>query len=642
MAFQNKTITYEEFLELVRKNNPNANIDLIAKAYKFSERAHKGQRRSSGEEFFEHPVETARILINMRADTVSICAALMHDIVEDTNVSTDKVREEFGEEVATIVEAVTKIKDRQFPSKEEWKAENLRKLLFATTKDVRVVLIKLADRLHNMRTIATFRPEKRKRIAQETLEIYAPIAHKLGLWRIKGELEDLSLRYLDYDTYKILREQIQGTRAQREAITAEIVSNIQSALKEKGIEAEVLGRAKYFYSIYKKMIKKQREFDQIYDLIAIRIIVDSIPECYKVLSVIHSVYEPQLDRFKDYIQHPKANGYQSIHTAVLYEGKMLEVQIRTREMHYIAEYGIAAHWAYKDIEEDSVSNFDRRIIWLRQILDWLHKSKDAKSFVENLKIDLFENEIIVMTPKGDPISLPERATPIDFAYAIHSRLGDQCSKAKVNGSIVTLDYQLHSGDIVEIITQNNAKPSRNWLNFVVTAKARNKIRHALGMIADTQQRKHKGAKDEEEKTNILEHIDFVGKPSLLKISKCCEPKVGDPIVGFYTKDGKVTVHKKDCINVHTLDPDKKVDLRWKSKEEDFRKIKVFVSETPRILAELLKLLSSEKMVVSSVNTRMRKKRVLLSFKVKDAGQEKLDKVAELMKAFPEVEEIRID
>ncbi|HII72065.1 TPA: bifunctional (p)ppGpp synthetase/guanosine-3',5'-bis(diphosphate) 3'-pyrophosphohydrolase [Candidatus Woesearchaeota archaeon] len=639
MAFENEPITFEEFMELVKSNNPHANQELIAKAYKFAKKAHAGQLRKSGELFFEHPTETARILINMKADSATICAALLHDTVEDASTSIDAVKKEFGKEVAELVEGMTKIMGQQFPTKEEYKAENLRKILLATTKDTRVILIKLADRLHNMRTLSSFRADKRVRIAKETLEIFAPIAEKLGLWKIKGELEDLSLRYIDYETYKILKEQIHEKRAQREQITHKIVETIRRSLEEKGIKAQVVGRAKYFYSIYKKMLKKQRDFDQIYDLIAIRIVVENITECYKALDIIHTLYVPQLDRFKDYIQHPKANGYQSIHTSVLFGKKVLEIQIRTKEMNYVAEYGVAAHWHYKETEKDK--RFDRKIMWLRQILDWLQKSKGARDFVENLKIDLFENEIIVLTPKGDPISLPEKATPVDFAYAVHTRVGDHCSKAMVNNKLEPLDYQLYSGDVVEIVTQNNAKPSRNWLNFVVTSKARSKIRSALGI--EVEHRPKKPKEDEEElPKSMIDHIEFSGKTSQLKISKCCEPRLGDPIVGFQTKDGKVTVHKNDCVNIHSLDPDKKVPVSWKTVEEFTRKLRVFVAESPRILAEVLNILVTEKLSVKSVNTRMRKKKVMLTFKIEAKDLSDLDPAVEKIKKLPEVEEVRAD
>ena len=625
MAFEFEPLTFNEFIVLTKKHNPKANIKLIEKSYRFAAAAHQGQRRKSGEVFFIHPVETARILIGMKADSATICAALLHDTVEDTSTSLEKVKNEFGSEVANLVEGVTKVLGVKFSTKEEYKAENIKKILLAATRDVRVLLIRLADRLHNMRTLSSFREDKRKRIAKETLEIYAPIAHKLGIWRLKGELEDLSFRHLNYPEYIKLKEQIADKRAVREKVTQEIVSNIRTSLERKGIRAEVVGRAKYFYSIYKKMIKKKRSFDQIYDLMAIRIITRTVPECYKSLEVVHSLYQPRLDRVKDFIEHPKANGYQSIHTTVIRGNKMIEVQIRTRKMHDIAEEGIAAewrishyknaaHWKYKGVVRDDF-RFDRRLMWIKQILDWKRQSQNAMQFVETLKIDLFENETIVLTPKGDPISLPKGATSIDFAYAVHSAVGNQCSKAKVNGVIKPLDYVVNSGDIVEIITQKNARPSRNWLNFVKTGKARGKIRASLGIEIEQKTSDEKIVKKlSNHQLMTLIHVE--GKKHPLKISHCCAPDFGDPLVGFLTKDQKITVHREDCINIHTLDKNKKSELKWKPlPESNLRKLKVFIRERPRILADILNLLASEKINVKSVNTRSKKQKIMLTFKI---------------------------
>ncbi|MFC1741147.1 RelA/SpoT family protein [Nanoarchaeota archaeon] len=642
MAFESKPITFEEFIDQVKEHNPNANFKLIEKAYRFAEQAHKGQKRSSGEAFFVHPLEVGRILIHLKADSATICAALLHDTVEDTSTSTKTVRDEFGKEIAGLVSGMTKITGKKYESKEDYKAENLRKILLATTKDIRVILIRLADRLHNMRTLATFRSDKRKRIAHETLEIYAPIAHKLGMWRLKGELEDLSFRYLDYDTYVRLKESIAEKRVQREQATSKIVSMIRESLQEKNIESDVFGRAKYFYSIYKKMKKKQRDFDQIYDLIAIRIIVNTIPECYKSLEIIHTLFEPQLERFKDYIQHSKANGYQSIHTSVIYGRKIIEVQIRTHAMHAIAEAGIAAHWKYKGTEKDKA--FDRKIMWLKQILEWLNKSKNARDFVETLKIDLFENEIIVLTPKGDPISLPEGATPVDFAYAVHTGVGNHCSKAKVNDRIEPLDHPLNSGDVVEIMTSNNAKPSRGWLNFAVTSKAKSKIRSFLGIEFDHKPREAAASSDYDKiKPHLDRFIKILGKKAPLKLSKCCQPGFNDSIIGLNTKDGKITIHKSDCINVHSVDESKQVKLEWvKPEDSNVRKLKVYVTERPGVLADLLNLMAVEKVSVKSVNTRVRKKKIMLTFKIEVDEDEELERIVDKLNALRDVSNVKVD
>ena len=642
MAFETKPLSFEEFMKLVMQHNPRADMDKIAKAYRFAEAAHKGQKRNSGEDFFIHPLEVAIILLELKADTTTICAALLHDTVEDTSTSISVVRKEFGDEAANLVEGLTKITGQWFGTKEEYKAENLRKILLATTKDVRVILIRLADRLHNMRTLAAFRPDKRKRIAQETLEIYAPIAHKLGMWHIKGELEDLSLRYLDYDTYVLLKEAIAEKRAEREAITAQLVDTIKNHLEQRNIRAEVVGRAKYFYSIYQKMIEKQKDFDQIYDLIAIRIVVDKVPECYSALEVVHTLFEPQLERFKDYIQHPKANGYRSIHTSVKYKRKMIEIQIRTHDMNSIAEEGIAAHWKYKGTEKDRI--FDRKIMWLKQILEWMNKTKNATEFVENLKIDLFENEIIVLTPKGDPISLPEKATPVDFAYAVHTSIGNHCSKAKVNDRIEPLDHQLDSGDTVEIMTANNTHPSRNWLNYVVTAKAKNKIRAFLGIEPEKRQKEISIEYDVDNiRDSLAKFILIEGKKAPLKISKCCEPRLNEPIVGFYTKDGRITIHKVGCVNIHALSDARPANIRWVPPEDlNIRKLRVYVNEKPGILAELLSIMATEKVNVKSVNTRIRKNKIMLTFKILAKDKTEIDNIMKRLRDKPEVSDIRLD
>ncbi|MBI4738718.1 bifunctional (p)ppGpp synthetase/guanosine-3',5'-bis(diphosphate) 3'-pyrophosphohydrolase [Candidatus Woesearchaeota archaeon] len=649
MAFDKKPITFEEFIELVRKQNPKANVDLIRKAFDFAKTAHAGQLRASGEEYFTHPLEVARILMGIRADAAMICAALLHDTVEDTSTSIETVQREFGDEIARLVEGLTKITGVQFESKEQYRAENLRKILIATTRDIRVMLIRLADRLHNIRTLDSFREEKRKRIARETLDIYAPIAHKLGIWKIKGELEDLALRYLDLEAYLKIKEQIAERRVEREKVAAEIVQEISSALQKEHINAEVSGRAKYFYSIYKKMLSKQKEFDQIYDLLAIRIITNTVPECYKALDVVHTTFEPLLDRFKDYIEHPKANGYQSIHTTVMYKGKMLEVQIRTGEMHHVAEYGVygleAAHWAYKGTAQDS-DLFDRKIAWLKQVLDWKRKSQDATQFVENLKIDLFENEIIVFTPKGDPISLPEGATPVDFAFAVHSELGNHCSKAKVNSKIEPLDHELNSGDVIEIISQNNAAPSRTWLNFCKTQKAKSKIRAALDIEIEHKPKEARLRFEQREfqkqAIHILDYIKVVGAKGPLKVSKCCEPRFGEDIVGFFTKEGKITIHKTDCINIHTLDAGKKVAVSW-MKLEGFgiRRLRVFINDRPGVLADILNLFAHQHINVHSVNTKSKKKKIVLNFKVNVGENVKLDPLIALIRSIPDVTDVRL-
>ncbi|MBU0461001.1 MAG: RelA/SpoT family protein, partial [Nanoarchaeota archaeon] len=547
-----------------------------------------------------------------------------------------------------LVEGVTKIQTLIFPTKEEYQAENLRKILLATTKDVRVMLIRLADRLHNMRTLDTLREDKRKRIAQETVEIYAPIAHKLGIRKMKGELEDLAFRHLKPEAYRRLKLQISEKRTMREKAAREIVSNLKSKLKEAGIDAEVVGRAKYFYSIYHKMIEKDRDIDQISDLLAFRIKVKTIPDCYKALEVVHKYYPPEIGRLKDYIAHPKANGYQSLHTTVHYGKKRLEVQIRTKEMHHIAEEGIAAHWRYKGTERDK--HFDQKIAWLKQILEWKRVSKDAIDFVESLKIDLFENEIIAFTPKGDPISLPEGATPVDFAYAVHTGLGNRCSKATVNGKIVPLDFELNSGDVVEIVTQKNAFPSRSWLNFVKTKKAKSKIRAVLGIEFENKPKelrlKQEAAAAEKRVINLEQNVIVVDHPEWLKnlrVSKCCRPVFGEDIIGIRTKEGKISFHKKGCLNVNQVAEDKRVKLEWAAGEEkEFLKLKTFINDKPGVLVDILNLLAKEKLNVKSVNSRVRKNKILLSFKIKMIPPEARQAILEKIMKIPDVNDAKID
>ncbi|MFO8015847.1 MAG: bifunctional (p)ppGpp synthetase/guanosine-3',5'-bis(diphosphate) 3'-pyrophosphohydrolase [Candidatus Woesearchaeota archaeon] len=606
------SMNYDDFIKEVLESNPKAKTNLIKKAFEMAKGSHGEQMRNSGDYFFIHPLETARILISMNADSATIAAALLHDTVEDTNLTIEDVKRELGEEVASLVEGVTKILGMTFESKDEYTAENLRKVLIATSKDIRVMLIKLADRLHNMRTIRHFREDKQKRIAKETFDIYAPIAQKLGIRWIKGELEDLSLKVLEPQIYRKLRRKITEKREEREAKTKEIINKIKDNLKKHGIDSRVEGRAKYFYSIYQKMKKEGKEFNEIYDLIAIRVITNTVPECYAALGIVHEIWKPVPGKFKDYISVPKENGYQSLHTSVVGDhGKILEIQIRTQDMHNIAEYGIAAHWRYKGAERDK--RFDRRIGWIKQLLDWKQDSKTPSEFIESLKIDLFENEIVVFTPKGDPISLPEKATPVDFAYAIHSNIGNRCSKALVNKKIVPLDYSLKSGDIVEIITQKNAKPSRGWLGFVKTSKARSKIRSVLGIKSVEPDRKQEEAED---RTSLLDRIEVLGTKATPRFSKCCSPRFGDPIIAFRTSDGKVAVHKKDCDKAGELDKNKSVQVRWKERK-DIPSIKLRISLADRegVFSDVLDILARSRVKINSIYTRSKKRRVVVTIKI---------------------------
>lgn len=453
-----------------------SNENLIQKAYDFAKKAHEGQQRLSGEEYLTHLVGVADILAELHMDSVTIAAGLLHDILEDTTVTYDQLKAEFGEEIANLVEGVTKISTRQFQDSSLRQAESTRKMLIAMAKDVRVILIKLADRTHNMRTLDFLPPDRRLKMAKETLDIYAPLAHRLGIAKIKGELEDLCLRYLEPDAYYDLVKKVAMKKVEREKMLESVIHLIEDKLKESGIKAQVQGRSKHFTSIYHKMSQQQKSFDEIFDLMAIRVLTDSVKECYEVLGMVHTLWKPLPGRFKDYVAMPKNNMYQSLHTTVMGpEGQPLEIQIRTYEMHRTAEEGIAAHWIYK--EGRSAEKEDQKFAWMRQLLDLQQDIKDTTEFAEAMKVDLFDDEVFVFTPKGEVKELPKGATALDFAYAVHTDVGTHCMGVKVNGQMVPLRYNLKNGDIVEVLTQASRTPSRDWLKIVVTSRAKNKIRH---------------------------------------------------------------------------------------------------------------------------------------------------------------------
>lgn len=466
----------ENLLAQIQQYNPNSDLSYIIKAYSFAEAAHEGQIRKSGEKYFVHPVEVAKILVELEMDDSTIIAGLLHDVIEDTKYTYDQVKREFSEEVAILVEGVTKLGQFTYETKEERQAESLRKMFLAMAKDIRVIIIKLADRLHNMRTLKFMNESKKKEKAIETIEIYAPIAHRLGISKIKWELEDLSLRYIDPEGYYELVEKVAKKRQEREEYINQVIRQLDEALTNVNIQYDINGRPKHFYSIYSKMVYQHKAFEEIFDLTAIRIIVDSVKDCYGVLGIVHTMWKPIPGRFKDFIAMPKPNMYQSLHTTVIGpQGEPFEIQIRTSDMHRIAEYGIAAHWKYKEgVTEDDL---DDKLRWLRQLLEWQRELKDPREFMESLKIDLFTNEVFVFTPKGDVIDLPAGSTPVDFAYKIHSDIGNRCIGAKIDGRMVPIDYKLKNGNIVEIVTSSQSNgPSRDWLRFVKSTQAKNRIR----------------------------------------------------------------------------------------------------------------------------------------------------------------------
>ncbi|MEE2839689.1 MAG: bifunctional (p)ppGpp synthetase/guanosine-3',5'-bis(diphosphate) 3'-pyrophosphohydrolase [Acidobacteriota bacterium] len=474
-------IRFEDLEETVQRYHPTADLELLRKAYVFSAREHGGQIRQSGEPYLSHPLQVANILAEMKLDVACVSVGLLHDVVEDTLTTLDSIRESFGENIAHLVDGVTKIGQIQFSSRQEKQAENFRKLLLAMVDDIRVILIKLADRLHNLRTLQYLPPEKRKLIARETLDVYVPIAHRLGMAKLRGEMEDLAFYHLDPVAFENISGQIENKRANSEQFSQEVMQSMQERFEQEGIEAEMKSRIKRNYSAYQKMRRQKIGIDQVYDFIAIRILVKTVSDCYTILGIVNNMWNPVPGRIKDFIAMPRRNQYQSLHTTVVGpDGRPFELQMRTHEMDKVAEEGIAAHWKYKEgkLEEDKD---DRRFQWLRQLLDWQHEVKDPHEFLSNLKIDLYPEEVYLFTPRGEVVTLPRGATPVDFAYAIHTEVGHKCVGARVNGRIVPLKYKLSNGEMVEIVTSEDSQPSREWLSFVKTSRARSALRRSINL-----------------------------------------------------------------------------------------------------------------------------------------------------------------
>ena len=564
-------------INAILENNANADTDIIEKAYNFALKAHSGQKRFSGEPYITHPLEVGIILADLKLDTTTITAALLHDTVEDTGITLEDIEKEFNEEIAQLVNGVTKISSIKNRSKATAQAETLRKMLIATIKDVRVIIIKLADKLHNMRTII-FQPQnKQKKISNETLEIYAPIARRLGISKVSSELEDLSFHVLFPDEFNLIKKMV----SQRKSKLKEYIENVENTIKAKfkslGIDCEITGRAKHFYSIYRKMQLKKLPFDDIYDIRAIRIITKEIKDCYGVLGVIHTLWSPVTGRFKDYIAVPKSNMYQSLHTTVIGpDGMPLEVQIRTDDMHETAEVGIAAHWEYK--ENLLPLNIDYKDLTLLQNINKLYSDSDnTREFMKGLKMDLYEDEIFVFTPKGKIIKLAKGATPIDFAYAIHTEVGHHTTGAKVNNKIVPLKAKLKSGDIIEILTNKKGHPSESWIKFVASSTARYKIRNWIRKNKKIREKSDSQDNTEsvklkkeditvpvsipEDQQNKLKKYSKTRRVGLkiegtsnvlIKLSQCCQPIPGDNVTGFITRGRGITVHKKTCPSLQRL------------------------------------------------------------------------------------------
>ncbi|MGU8774325.1 RelA/SpoT family protein [Clostridium perfringens] len=569
----------EELISKIKANGNNVDIDLVKKAYDLAFEAHKEQKRESGEPYIIHPISVAMILADMGMDTNTIVAGLLHDVIEDTDYTYEDISNIFNVEVANLVDGVTKLGKIKYKSKEEQQADNVRKMLLAMAKDIRVIIIKLADRLHNMRTLKYMKPEKQKKKAQETLDIFAPLAHRLGISKIKWELEDLCLRYIHPEEYYDLVNMIAEKRVEREKFISRIIEELKENLDKANIDSDIEGRPKHFYSIYRKMVNKHKSIEQIFDLTAIRILVNTVKDCYAVLGIVHTIYKPIPGRFKDYIAMPKPNMYQSLHTTVIgSEGKTFEIQIRTFEMHRTAEYGIAAHWKYKSGVTGTDSKdmtFENKLTWLRDILEWQKEAVDATEFMEGFKLDLFSDEIFVFTPKGVVINLPAGATPIDFAYKIHTDIGNKCVGAKVNGNIVTLDYKLKTGEIVEILTSSSSRgPNIDWLNIANSNQARSKIKQWL-----------RKARREENLERGKEMLEKECKKQSLVFSDLCKGPLYDKLLKRYhlnnVEEIYVAVGEGELLSSTVISKLKENVVKQVTEEELNKNIEEQIAKTER-------------------------------------------------------------
>ncbi len=665
-------IRFEDIQDTVQRHHPDADLDVLRRAYVFSAVEHKGQVRASGEPYLVHPLEVAAILAEMRMDPICVAVGLLHDVLEDTLTTPERLEEFFGKDVLHIVEGVTKISKIPFATTEERQAETYRKMLLAMVDDIRVILVKLADRLHNMRTLQHLPEDRRQRISRETLDIYAPIAGRLGMAKVKNELEDLAFRYLDPAAYSSLAAKVEERRQRAAAFVEKIRTTVTEKLAAAGVEARIEGRIKRLHSIQQKLRRQRIDLDQVYDFVALRVLVDTVPDCYAALGVLHNTWRPVPGRIKDFIAMPRPNGYQSLHTSVISDdGHPFEVQIRTHEMHRIAEEGIAAHWKYKE-GRTGVDKDDHAFSWLRQLLEWQQEVKDPHEFLNSLKLDLYPEEVYCFTPKGEVKMLPRGASPIDFAYAIHTEVGHQCVGARVNGKMVPLRYKLKNGDIVEILTSPGHKPSRDWLGFTVTNKAKAKIRHWLNTTEKQQAleigRKHlerelrrydlslkkvvsepspleslaqelgvgsrlddlfaalgygkvsarqvlarllpaeKLERPPEKPRPVVdavkrllrrgdERITVKGTDDLLVYrAKCCNPIMGEPIVGYITRGKGVSVHSVNCPNVTNLvyDPDRRIAVEWEAGAEGGYEVRLAVGleDRPGALAAVTAALAA--------------------------------------------------
>lgn len=714
-----------ELFQLIKSSNPQADFAAIRNAYDFAEKAHREQKRISGEPYIVHPLEVAKILAALELDQETIIAGLLHDIVEDTGISLADITEKFGGEVALLVDGVTKLSRIAYKSKEEQQVENLRKMFLAMAKDIRVIMIKLADRLHNLRTLKYHKTPKQLEIANETLEVFAPLAHRLGIYRVKWELEDLAFRFKEPEKYFALVEKVAKTRGKREEYIRSVIATLAEKLTAMDIEAGIEGRPKHLYSIQTKMEEQQKDVNEIYDVTAVRCLVNTVRDCYATLGIVHTLWTPIPGRFKDFIAMPKSNMYQSIHTSVIGpQGEPFEIQIRTTEMHRTAEYGIAAHWRYKEGGKAD-RDFESKLAWLRQLLEWQKDLRDAKEFMETLKIDLFADSVFVFSPKGDVLELPAGSVPLDFAYRIHTDVGHRCIGAKVNGRIVPLEYKLKNGDILTILTAKTSEPKRDWLNIVKTSHARTKIRQwfkkeqreeniikgkesleregkkqgldhelikgerlleigkrynivslddlyvaigvgqitvngILGKIrAEEAKTEKKGTLEEEVQALINENRPTAGwgKPTqgirvkgidnlLIRLSHCCNPIPGDPIIGYVTRGRGVSIHRSDCKNVSAFqdhESGRLVEVAWdKEFTEPFQvKLEATGMDRAGFLSDVMSVLLEMKISANWVTARGKKDGgAVIEMVLEMRGLEQLEHIMNKIRRVKDVYEVR--
>lgn len=647
---------FNVLLETIEKYSPQADFKLLKDVFDFSEKAHAGHKRLSGDPYITHPLAVAAVLAALEQDLVTVSAALLHDVIEDAGVSREDLLRLFGEEVARLVEGVTKLSQLSFISREVRQAENFRKMFVAMGEDFRIIIIKLADRLHNMQTLEYLPLPKQKDTALETREIFAPLAHRLGMWRLKWELEDLAFFYLEPDEYKEIKKKVTENRKERENYIQEFIKQVSKLLKKVGLPCEITGRPKHFYSIYKKMVDQNLEFDEIYDLTAVRIIVENVKECYAVLGVVHAVWKPIPGRFRDYIAMSKSNGYQSLHTTLIGpEGRPVELQIRTREMHRVSEYGIAAHWRYKERVTDK--KLDEKMAWFREMLEWQNELKDAKDFMESLKVGLIVDEVFVFTPKGDVFGFPLGATPLDFAYRVHTEVGHRAVGAKINGRIVPLDFELRNGDIIEILTGKKDSPSRDWLRFVRTAAARVKIKNWFKKQRKEQEIGTGGKEAQEEKKveplvgrrlriKTKKAVKVSGLDNVLvRFSKCCSPIPGEDIIGYVTHQKGVAIHRRDCKNIskQKKSNEKIIRVEWDLSEELLFSVEIEVEAFDRVgvLKDILAEIAETKTNVSAAKiSTKRGSSAFLRLMVDVRNIENLSQVIRAIQKVPDVYSVR--